>query len=100
MSAASVIAEEVARFDTLGEDWWDPSGPMAPLHRINPVRIAWLRDTIAAHFGRTPQRDEGPLEGLEVLDIGCGAGLIAEPLSRLGASVTGLDPAPTSIAIA
>ena len=50
MSAASVISEEVARFDALGEDWWDAAGPMAPLHRINPLRIAWLRDAIAAHF--------------------------------------------------
>ena len=98
--AASVISEEVERFDALGDDWWDPSGPMAPLHKINPVRIAWLRDSIAAHFRRTPQGDEGPLEGLSLLDIGCGAGLLAEPLSRLGANVTGLDPAAHSIAVA
>ena len=100
MSAVSIIGEEVARFDALGDDWWDPSGPMAPLHKINPVRIAWLRDTIAAHFRRTPQGDEGPLEGLSLLDIGCGAGLLAEPLSRLGADVTGLDPAASLIEIA
>jgi 2-polyprenyl-6-hydroxyphenyl methylase / 3-demethylubiquinone-9 3-methyltransferase len=97
MSAASVIDEEVARFDALAADWWDPAGPMAPLHRINPLRIGWLRDTIAAHFRRS---GDGPLEGLEMLDIGCGAGLLAEPLSRLGASVTGLDPAAASIEIA
>src|SRR5271154_4423519 len=97
MAAASVISEEVARFDALGEDWWDTSGPMAPLHRINPVRIAWLRDVIARHF-----RSNGPdpLEGLTMLDMGCGAGLLAEPLARMGAVVTGLDPAPTSIATA
>jgi 2-polyprenyl-6-hydroxyphenyl methylase/3-demethylubiquinone-9 3-methyltransferase len=97
MAAAGVIDEEVARFDALGEDWWDPAGPMAPLHRINPVRIAWLRDVIARHF-----RAQGPdpLEGLTVLDIGCGAGLLAEPLSRMGAVVTGLDPAPATIGIA
>jgi 2-polyprenyl-6-hydroxyphenyl methylase/3-demethylubiquinone-9 3-methyltransferase len=100
MSAVSIIDGEVARFDALGDDWWDPSGPMAPLHRINPVRIGWLRDTIAAHFRGTPQGDEGPLEGLSLLDIGCGAGLLAEPLSRLGALVTGLDPAANSIEIA
>ena len=100
MSAVSIIGQEVARFDALGEDWWDPTGPMAPLHQINPVRIAWLRDSIAAHFARTPRGDEGPLEGLSVLDIGCGAGLLAEPLARLGASVTGVDPAPGLIAIA
>lgn len=96
-AAASVISEEVARFDALGDDWWDPSGPMAPLHRINPIRIAWLRDVIGRHYRRT---GVDPLEGLRVLDIGCGAGLLAEPLSRMGAVVTGLDPAPTSIGIA
>jgi len=98
--AASIISEEVRRFDDLGAKWWDPAGPMAPLHKINPVRIAWLRDTIAAHFGLTPRGADGPLEGLEILDIGCGAGLLSEPLSRLGARITGLDPAPTSIEIA
>jgi 2-polyprenyl-6-hydroxyphenyl methylase/3-demethylubiquinone-9 3-methyltransferase len=97
MSAASVMKEEVARFDALGEDWWDPAGPMAPLHLINPIRIGWLRDTIAGHFRHS---GDGPLEGLTILDIGCGAGLLAEPLSRLGAVVTGLDPAPASIEIA
>jgi 2-polyprenyl-6-hydroxyphenyl methylase / 3-demethylubiquinone-9 3-methyltransferase len=94
MSAASVMGEEVARFDALGEEWWDPAGPMAPLHRINPVRIGWLRDAIAWHFRRS---GEEPLEGLAILDIGCGAGLLAEPLSRLGAVVTGIDPAPRAI---
>jgi 2-polyprenyl-6-hydroxyphenyl methylase/3-demethylubiquinone-9 3-methyltransferase len=97
MPGASVIPDEVSRFDALGEDWWDPSGSMAPLHRINPIRIAWLRDVIAARFRRS---GETPLEGLTILDIGCGAGLLAEPLSRLGAVVTGLDPAPASIEIA
>ncbi len=96
----SVIAEEVARFDALGDDWWDPDGPMAPLHRLNPTRLEWLRDTIAAHFRHTGGGDEPPLAGLTLLDIGCGAGLLSEPLSRLGAEVTGLDPAPTSIEIA
>ena len=94
MSAASPMGEEVARFDALGEDWWDPAGPMAPLHRINPVRIGWVRDAIARHFRCS---GEEPLEGLAILDVGCGAGLLAEPLSRLGAVVTGIDPAPRAI---
>ena len=94
---ASVIEEEVRRFDALAEDWWNPAGPMAPLHAMNPIRLRWLRNTIARHFGRTGKGDEGPLDDLEVLDVGCGVGLISEPLSRLGARVTGLDPAPTSI---
>ena len=97
MSGASVISEEVARFDALGDNWWDPAGPMAPLHRINPVRIAWLRDAIAAHFRRS---GDGPLEGLEIVDIGCGAGLLAEPLSRLGAAVSGIDPAAGLVEVA
>ena len=69
----SVIAEEVARFDALGDDWWDPAGPMAPLHRLNPTRIAWLRDAIAAHFQPSGGGGEPPLAGLTLLDIGCGA---------------------------
>jgi 2-polyprenyl-6-hydroxyphenyl methylase/3-demethylubiquinone-9 3-methyltransferase len=96
-AAASVIDEEIARFDELADEWWDPSGPMAPLHRINPARIGWLRDTIARHFRHS---GADPLEGLNIVDIGCGAGLLAEPLSRMGAIVTGLDPAPRSIEIA
>lgn len=99
-TVAGIIDEEVARFDALAGEWWDPHGPMAPLHRINPVRIRWLRTVVASHFQRSQAGDAGPLTGLSVLDIGCGAGLLAEPLSRLGAEVTGVDPAPTSIDIA
>ena len=96
----NVIDEEVRRFDALGDDWWDPNGPMAPLHRLNPTRLAWLRDTIAAHVRHSGGGDEPPLAGLSLLDVGCGGGLLSEPLSRLGAEVVGLDPAPTSIEIA
>jgi 2-polyprenyl-6-hydroxyphenyl methylase / 3-demethylubiquinone-9 3-methyltransferase len=92
--SASLKADEVARFDALARDWWDPEGPMAPLHRINPVRIGWLIGTIARRFKR---QGNAPLEGLSILDIGCGAGLLSEPLSRLGARVTGLDPAASAI---
>jgi 2-polyprenyl-6-hydroxyphenyl methylase/3-demethylubiquinone-9 3-methyltransferase len=95
----SVIAEEVARFDALGDEWWDLEGPMAPLHRLGPARIEWLRDTIAGHFRRSGA-GALPLAGLRLLDIGCGGGLLSEPLSRLGAEVVGLDPAPASIAVA
>jgi 2-polyprenyl-6-hydroxyphenyl methylase/3-demethylubiquinone-9 3-methyltransferase len=91
---ASLKADEVARFDALAWDWWNPDGPMAPLHRINPVRIGWLIETIARRFKR---QGVSPLEGLSILDIGCGAGLLSEPLSRLGAHVTGLDPAAAAI---
>lgn len=101
MAAASgVIDEEVRRFAALGEEWWNPAGPMAALHRINPIRIGWMRETILAHFSRAGLTGEPPLAGLSLLDVGCGAGLLAEPLSRLGAEVVGLDPAEELIALA
>jgi 2-polyprenyl-6-hydroxyphenyl methylase/3-demethylubiquinone-9 3-methyltransferase len=95
-SSPSVMSEEVARFDALGDAWWDPDGPMAPLHRLNPVRIGWARDLIARHF-KVEAPAGAPLAGFSLLDIGCGAGLFAEPLSRLGADVVGIDPAPAAI---
>jgi len=97
---SSLDAADVARFEAIGDDWWDPAGPMSALHKINPVRIAWLRDAIWAHFGNAPAADEPALEGLSILDIGCGAGLLAEPLARMGADVVGLDPATGSIEVA
>ena len=98
-AAPSVIVEEVARFDALGKSWWDENGPMAPLHRLTPVRVGWARDVAARHFGREVEAGL-PLAGLKILDVGCGAGLFAEPLARLGADVLGIDPAPASIAVA
>jgi 2-polyprenyl-6-hydroxyphenyl methylase/3-demethylubiquinone-9 3-methyltransferase len=98
-TAASIDRGEVKKFADLAERWWDPDGPMRPLHRINPVRLAYLRERIDAHFGRDPAGFR-PLDGLSVLDIGCGAGLISEPLARLGGTVTGIDPAEENIAIA
>jgi 2-polyprenyl-6-hydroxyphenyl methylase / 3-demethylubiquinone-9 3-methyltransferase len=90
------MSDEVARFDALGDAWWDLDGPMAPLHRINPIRIGWARDLIGRHFKR--QAPGGaPLADLDLLDVGCGAGLFAEPLARLGANVVGVDPAPAAI---
>jgi 2-polyprenyl-6-hydroxyphenyl methylase/3-demethylubiquinone-9 3-methyltransferase len=97
--APSVISAEVARFDALGDSWWDADGPMAPLHRLTPVRIAWARDCAVRHFRREVEAGP-PLAGLEILDIGCGAGLFAEPLARLGGNVLGIDPAPASIGVA
>ena len=99
-AAASVIDEEVRRFAALGDEWWNPTGPMAALHRLAPTRLAWLSATIAGHFGRDVKAGGPPLAGLTLLDVGCGGGLAAEPLARLGADVTGLDPAEPSIAVA
>jgi len=88
--------EEVARFEELAATWWDENGPMRPLHRINPVRLAFLRDHLAAHFGRDP-RAHRPFAGLTLLDIGCGAGLLTEPMARLGFAVTGIDAAAKNV---
>ncbi len=97
--APSVISAEVARFDAIGDSWWDADGPMAPLHRLTPVRIGWARDCALRHFRREAEVGP-PLAGLEILDVGCGAGLFAEPLARLGGNVLGVDPAPASIGAA
>src|ERR1700729_2686811 len=90
---------EVARFSRLAGQWWDPRGPMAALHKFNPVRLAYIRDRAAARFARDARRLDS-LSGLRILDIGCGGGILCEPLARLGASVLGVDPSPDNIAVA
>jgi 2-polyprenyl-6-hydroxyphenyl methylase/3-demethylubiquinone-9 3-methyltransferase len=90
---------EIARFDAIASTWWDEAGPMAVLHRFNPVRVAWVRDRAIERFGRDP-RSLNPLEGLDLVDIGCGGGILSEPMARLGANVTGLDPAPGNVEVA
>src|ERR1044072_4233619 len=100
MSAASTIDEtEVARFSALAAEWWDPRGKMAVLHKFNPVRLAYVRDAACKHFERNPKQLDC-LKGLRILDIGCGGGILSEPLARLGANVTGADPAEKNIAVA
>jgi len=96
---ASVDDSEVAKFAALAETWWDTEGPFRPLHRFNPIRLRFIRDRIAEHFGRDPLA-ANPLEGLRFLDIGCGGGLLAEPLTRLGAQVVGIDAAAKNIKVA
>ncbi|WP_089176063.1 bifunctional 2-polyprenyl-6-hydroxyphenol methylase/3-demethylubiquinol 3-O-methyltransferase UbiG [Bosea sp. AS-1] len=98
-TGSTIDPAEVARFDAIAREWWDQKGPMAVLHKFNPVRLAFVRDEACAHFGRDPKQMRA-LEGLSLVDIGCGGGVLSEPLARLGAQVTGLDPAPTNIAVA
>ena len=97
--SASVDPGEVAKFAAMAEEWWDPGGKFRPLHKLNPTRLRFIRDRIADRFGRDPL-DERPLAGLTILDIGCGGGLLAEPLTRLGARVTGIDASERNLGVA
>lgn len=97
--AAAIDVDNVALFGRLAADWWNPDGSSRLLHRINPVRLAYLRDAALRHFALDP-RARRPLTGLTALDVGCGAGLATEPIARMGAAVTGLDAAAESIAVA
>jgi len=99
-TAHSTVDEgEIERFSRIAEEWWDPKGKFAPLHRLNPTRLGYIRDRAAAHWRRDPLGGS-PLEGLSLLDIGCGGGLLCEPTTRLGAAVTGIDAAERNIATA
>lgn len=95
----TVDAGEIARFSALAATWWDARGKMAALHRLNPVRLAYIRDATCQQFGRDPKR-VGCLTGLRILDIGCGGGILSEPLARLGATMLGADPATNNIEVA
>lgn len=97
--AGSVDAQEVERFSATAAEWWDPNGKFKPIHKLNPVRLDYIRDHAVRHFGRDPRRLKS-LEGLTALDIGCGGGILSEPLARLGAEVTGIDPSETTVATA
>ena len=99
MTATTINDAEIAKFTAMAEQWWDPKGKFKPLHKFNPVRLGYIREHLLAHFGgdATAMR---PFEGLTILDVGCGGGLLCEPLARLGATVTGIDAAERNIAIA
>ena len=99
VTAATIRPGEAEHFGKLAGDWWDPKGSSAMLHRMNPVRLAFLRQAIDAHWGGDPEGVK-PLAGKRALDVGCGAGLLAEPLARLGAEVTGVDAAVENVAAA
>jgi len=96
---ATIDPKEAAHFGALAAEWWDPNGSSAMLHKLNPVRLAFMRAAIDTHFARE-SRDLRPLAGKRALDAGCGAGLLCEPLARMGAAVTGVDAAPENVAAA
>ena len=95
----TVDPAEIERFSRIAGEWWDPAGKFAPLHRLNPLRIGYIRDRAAQHWQRDPLSGV-PLQGLSLLDIGCGGGLLSEPMARLGARVTGVDAAARNVGVA
>ncbi|HET7411382.1 MAG TPA: bifunctional 2-polyprenyl-6-hydroxyphenol methylase/3-demethylubiquinol 3-O-methyltransferase UbiG, partial [Pararhizobium sp.] len=95
----TIDQSEVDRFSAMASEWWDPTGKFKPLHKFNPVRLGYIRDRAAAHFGRDPKAEK-PLEELRLLDIGCGGGLLSEPMARMGADVIGADASETNIEVA
>ncbi|MDB5530116.1 MAG: ubiG [Devosia sp.] len=99
MTATTINDAEVAKFTAMAEEWWDPKGKFKPIHKFNPVRLAYIREHVLTHF-HLDGSVMRPLEGLTILDVGCGGGLLCEPLARLGATVTGIDAAERNIKIA
>ena len=95
---STVNAQEIRQFDSLGDKWWDESGPMRPLHKLNPVRLAYIKEVICERFASS--RAAKNLQNLKIADIGCGGGLLTEPLTRLGAAVTGVDAGKENIKVA
>jgi 2-polyprenyl-6-hydroxyphenyl methylase/3-demethylubiquinone-9 3-methyltransferase len=95
----TVDKREIEKFSKLAKDWWNPNGKFKPLHRFNPARIAFVKDKLISHFGLNSTSSE-PLKELKILDIGCGGGLLCEPIKRLGASVVGIDPSINNIEVA
>jgi 2-polyprenyl-6-hydroxyphenyl methylase/3-demethylubiquinone-9 3-methyltransferase len=92
----TIDPDEVEKFSAIAAEWWDPFGKFKPLHKFNPVRLAYIRDQICAHYDRDIHTKK-PLEGLKLIDVGCGGGLVSEPMTRLGAEVTGIDAAERNI---
>ena len=99
MIDTTINTDEIAKFAAMADEWWDPVGKFKPLHKFNPVRLGYIRDMTIRQFGKDAMARR-PLEGVSILDIGCGGGLLSEPLSRLGATVTGIDAGDKNVAIA
>ena len=95
-SRTTIDDGEIARFSALADEWWNPTGKFKPLHKFNPVRLRYITEKVCAHFGRDP-KGERPFAGLRLLDIGCGGGLLCEPMARLGAEVVGADASESNI---
>ena len=96
---STIDSEEVARFSAMAEEWWDPTGKFKPLHKFSPVRLSYIKEHVCRHFDRDPKTTDA-FKGLRCLDIGCGGGLLSEPMARLGADMVGADPSETNIEIA
>ena len=99
MTETTINPAEIAKFTAMAEEWWDPTGKFKPLHKFSPVRLGYIREHLLSHYRRDGSQMR-PFEGLTVLDVGCGGGLLCEPLARLGATVTGIDAAERNIKIA
>jgi 2-polyprenyl-6-hydroxyphenyl methylase / 3-demethylubiquinone-9 3-methyltransferase len=99
MTATTINDDEIAKFTAMAEEWWNPAGKFKPLHGINPVRLGYIREQVLAHFGKDGS-GRRPFTGLRVLDIGCGGGLLCEPMARLGATIVGVDAAERNISVA
>ncbi|WP_407059837.1 bifunctional 2-polyprenyl-6-hydroxyphenol methylase/3-demethylubiquinol 3-O-methyltransferase UbiG [Cucumibacter marinus] len=99
MSDTTINPAEIDRFNAMADEWWDPTGKFRPLHKFNPVRLAYIREKVIGHFGLDGLARE-PFKGLSILDVGCGGGLLCEPMARLGATVTGIDPGDKNVKIA
>ncbi|MEE2997324.1 MAG: bifunctional 2-polyprenyl-6-hydroxyphenol methylase/3-demethylubiquinol 3-O-methyltransferase UbiG, partial [Pseudomonadota bacterium] len=96
VGATTIDPQDVARFSAIAGEWWNPDGKFKPLHRFNPIRLKYIRDRMCDQFDRDPQSLR-PFDGLRILDVGCGGGLISEPLTRMGANVTGIDASDGNI---
>jgi 2-polyprenyl-6-hydroxyphenyl methylase / 3-demethylubiquinone-9 3-methyltransferase len=98
-TAKTVDPTEIAKFERMAAEWWSPDGKFRPLHKFNPVRLSYIRDVVVKHFARDPKAGK-PFTGLRLLDIGCGGGILSEPMARLGADVVGIDPSATNVEVA